>query len=177
MNLVAHYFKGGSNKVYLVSLKREGASFLVVAKWGRVNSKLQSQVKGTFDTYKRAFSEAGVLFRTKTVKGYEHIESRFYSGTLKMGNTWLREYLEEDVDWSDSYDSPAASRKPMIPVTVVPRDTREFEVECLMNTGLEDSFDEGLTFVAERHSDPDMLWVWDKCAERKACFADRFKVV
>lgn len=54
---------------------------------------------------------------------------------------------------------------------------RDFEVVCLNSLGMEDSFDEGIEYVAERHADKNMIYVWDRAAKKQECFKDRFKTV
>lgn len=52
---------------------------------------------------------------------------------------------------------------------------RDWEVVCVNAAGMEDSFDEGATYVAERHPEDDMVYVWDRNGEKRECFSERFK--
>jgi predicted DNA-binding WGR domain protein len=52
---------------------------------------------------------------------------------------------------------------------------KDFEVICVDNTGMEDSFDEGVEYVAEPHAEEGMIYVWDRNAQKRECFAERFK--
>lgn len=52
---------------------------------------------------------------------------------------------------------------------------RDWEVECVNAVGLEESFDEGMTYIAERHAEEGMIYVWDRKGEKVECFEERFK--
>lgn len=52
---------------------------------------------------------------------------------------------------------------------------RDFEVVCVNNLGLEEYFDEGVTYIAESHSEKDYIYVWDRGAKKQEVFAERFK--
>ena len=52
---------------------------------------------------------------------------------------------------------------------------RDWEVECVNAVGMEDRFDEGVTYVAERHVEKDMICVWDRYGQKQECFSERFK--
>lgn len=49
------------------------------------------------------------------------------------------------------------------------------ELTCTDNTGMEEHFDRGVTYLAEGHENIDMLWVYDKLGRRIEVFADRFE--
>ena len=51
------------------------------------------------------------------------------------------------------------------------------EVTCLNNTGMEDHFDVGITYVFEEHpDDEDMLWVTNKLGQRQEVLKERFQM-
>jgi len=52
---------------------------------------------------------------------------------------------------------------------------KDYEVVCVNNLGMEDSFDEEVTYVAEKHPDSDMIYVYDRNGEKRECFKERFK--
>jgi ribosomal protein L7/L12 len=91
---------------------------------------------------------------------------------LREGKKFVND-VEQDV-MKDKRKAEAKERK-------VKREAengaRDWEVICVNSTGMEDSFDEGTTYVAEKHADPDMLWVWDRNAKKRECFAERFEKV
>jgi len=53
----------------------------------------------------------------------------------------------------------------------------DFEVECVDATGIEEIFDEGMTYIAEPHTDSSMLYVYDRNGQKRECFRERFKRV
>ena len=53
----------------------------------------------------------------------------------------------------------------------------DFEVECLDDTGMEEHFDTGLTYMAEAHTDKDLLWVYDRYGQRGEFGNFRFRRV
>jgi predicted DNA-binding WGR domain protein len=182
MNLVAHYNKGNSDKVYIVSIIVKDGFPNVIAQWGRVGSSLQSQFKYKASTLDRAEVLAKDLFRSKLNKGYVDIDSPSYLGELKMNPTlkvWLRPYLAPDAANSTFLNPQPASvvsPSPVKPVQEV-KLVQDFEVECINNLGLEDKFDVGVTYVAEHHDDKDLYWVYDKLGEKQSVFVERFKKV
>jgi len=53
-----------------------------------------------------------------------------------------------------------------------------FEVECIDNSGKEEEFDIGVTYIAKNHADKtnsDMIIVFDKFGQEQECFKNRFK--
>ena len=231
---VAHYSKGNSDKVYAVSIVPRGSEFQVIARWGKIWKSPQSQTKGTFSSKITADTEAARIFRTKTKKGYQDIESSAYTGPLAMDTAWLKSSY--DIGPSSAPDpSPQAvsatslsdevykvtkdllirgqrikavktvrgalncdlaTGKEVVAdvektITKAERDAyiktleaereayeeRDFEVVCQDNLGIEDGFDEGVTYVAEPHNEDDLIWVWDRNAVKRECFAERFKQV
>ena len=49
------------------------------------------------------------------------------------------------------------------------------EVVCVSNLGIEDGFDEGITYVAEDHEDDEMIYVYDRNGEKRELLAERFE--
>lgn len=80
---------------------------------------------------------------------------------LEPAKEYIDEILEPRVKASKSM-APKAGEK-------------DFEVICVNNLGMEESFDEGVTYVAEPHSDKDYIYVWDRHAIKQEVFSERFK--
>lgn len=53
----------------------------------------------------------------------------------------------------------------------------DFEVLCIDATGEEYRFDENMTYLAESHSDPEMVWVYDRFGQRGEFGMFRFEKV
>jgi hypothetical protein len=53
----------------------------------------------------------------------------------------------------------------------------DFEVECQDNTGVEEHFDAGLKYLAEQHTDKDLVWVYDRYGNKGEYGLFRFKRV
>ena len=68
--------------------------------------------------------------------------------------------------------------------TMIPNDipghmtrNKEFEVRCLNAFGLEQHFDEGLTYIANSHPiEVDMIRVFDRFGSSLECMANRFEM-
>lgn len=71
-----------------------------------------------------------------------------------------------DPDWDDN----------LIKVAETMKVTSLDEVVCVNNTGIEDKFDLGVTYVFEEHADEDMLWVTDKFGQRRESLKERFQM-
>jgi len=71
-----------------------------------------------------------------------------------------------DPDWDDN----------LIKAAETMRSTPLDEVVCVNNTGMEDKFDLGVTYVFEAHDDADMLWVTDKAGQRRESLKERFQM-
>ena len=50
-----------------------------------------------------------------------------------------------------------------------------FEIVIADASGMEDHFDEGITYVAEEHEEADMVWVYDRFGRKIEVFEDRIK--
>ena len=81
---------------------------------------------------------------------------------LQPAKEFIEEYIEPEVKAEKSM-APAPGE-------------RDFEVVCVNNLGMEDSFDEGVTYVAEPHPEDGMIFVWDRAAVKQELFKERFKV-
>jgi hypothetical protein len=181
-NMVAHCREGTSDKVYIVSVvKGSGVNpFKVVAKAGRIWKTMTTYPKGVYFREAAAMSVANKIFQSKLNKGYENIESPNYSrihghAPLKMSDSWLSGYLESDGDEVVGIiEEP--DPEPVPPEAASERG-RDWEVVCVNVLGMEDKFDEGATYVAERHAEPDMIFVWDRMGQKQEVFSERFEEV
>ena len=103
-----------------------------------------------------------------------------------------RDAVSDDVQWAEGCDPemytdedgdlvagnnkyPFWQKKPGedITVRIVQPDNI---VECVNNAGMEDQFDQGVEYIFEGKPG-EMITVFDKCGEKRECFADRFKVI
>ena len=180
-NRAAHYQGGGSDKVYVVSIRRRQGKFEVVARWGRRGGSFQEQVKSTYVSEVGADSAASEVFSTKIVKGYQDIERAGYMGPVTMSSLKSEGWLETE----DGKASGTAA-KPTPKVTPAPvketeatildglPDGKEFVVVCVNNAGVEDRFDCNVQYVAEVHPAKEMLFVFDKFGKRDEFFSERF---
>jgi hypothetical protein len=50
------------------------------------------------------------------------------------------------------------------------------EAVCVNNTGMQDSFDVGVTYIFDKHEEEDMLWVTDNLGTRREVLKERFKL-
>jgi hypothetical protein len=195
---IGHCQDGSSDKIYIASIVPENDVFRVVGFGGRVGKQLRKYDKGVYSSIDRAVRYRDELFVSKLKKGYQDIENqnltlscRRYYGDLS------KESLEQNYgyhipppfesvtineltlpaqgfkDWdlaSQSYvfDESGESDEAKLETS------KDWEVKCLNNIGMEDSFNEDVTYIAERHQDDDMIFVWDKNGEKKECFKERF---
>ena len=49
------------------------------------------------------------------------------------------------------------------------------EIICINNAGMEESFDQGISYIVESHPDHDMVWAYDKFGVKQEVFAERFE--
>lgn len=177
-NLVAHCQMGSSDKLYMACIRVEGGTgqFTVIGKWGRRGTaNLQQQVKLQTGNEAAARAEQRRLFEAKLKKGYIDITSPAYSGPLTMHSPDVVRNLEGP---GNTPVAPKPKKKvPSVakPAPVAPQ--TEIIVECIDNAGLEEWFDMGIEYVGEVHSDPALVWVYDKVGEKQECFKERFKKV
>jgi len=183
LNKICHYRGGSSNKTYLVYvIKVTDGEYRVGGKWGRTGTALHQQIKHVTQTFQEAQDKALQLFRSKIKKGYQNIEDPDYDGPLTFAR--MSEYLEHDIEAeqdSDETDNNEAvvdgavlsGRKPV----PVPQNGEDIVVMCLDNTGMEDNFSSGVTYVVENEIDEEMFVVSDKRGREIECYRDRFRVV
>ncbi len=168
-NLIGHFCSTASNsdKVYMSCVRcNEDGSFTVIGKYGRRGRRLQQQVKMTTEFEALAHEEQFELFQSKLRKGYVDIDSDDYSGPVTRQTPCVLDNLEDEGAELDSskFDpdpGPAAW-------------TDEGELVCADALGMEDSFDEGITYVVEPHDEPYMIWVYDRYAKKVECMRERF---
>ncbi len=171
MNLVAHFKEGTSDKVYIVSVYKDGSSYPVRARWGRRNGTMQEMVKSRHDTMTSAEVAARRLFREKTDKGYEDITGSNYHNGLKMTDPWLVKNLHSAATSTSATAAAPAAPTPPKPAPSAPR---EAELFCMDATGMEAEFDEGLEYVTITHDDPQMIWAFDRNGVKVEKFRCRF---
>jgi predicted DNA-binding WGR domain protein len=139
---------------------RSKGKYKVICRWGRNGKNMTSQLKHGDVSQAEANMLAKALVRDKELRGYVNIENPEYSGNLSVDMPWLRKIIgcgkEEGSSTSIS---------------------DEIEVRCLNASGVEDYFDEGMTYISEGHTDAEMLWVYDRNGKKQECFSDRFVVV
>lgn len=170
---VCHYEDGGSDKVYIVSVRKgKKGEWQVIGQWGRRGKNLRSQVKGEYLSRTSAHRQQDVFFRERLKKGYVDIKDQAYFGLLSMSDSWLQQFL-----WSDEKED---AQEPLVvvdphPDPHPPAPDLMFEVVCANNLGVEDVFDQGIEYMAEKHNELGMLWVYDKFGKRREMFAERFK--
>jgi predicted DNA-binding WGR domain protein len=179
-NLIAHYQDASSDKVYIASVRRnKGGNWEVVGAWGRRGKNMSQQIKLTTKSRARAHMEQNKLFNAKTKKGYRDVRSAMYNGPLRTDAAWMSPYLAPEGDPDEEVREPP--QEPQVPTSTDPiakvKDGEMFEVVCQNNTGYEAFFDRGIEYMAEKHRDDQMLWVYDKFAEKQEMFRERFEIV
>ena len=175
-NLVSHAQEGTADKIYMYCIRElPGGTFQVVGKWGRRGRVPKEQVKAAFNNESDAMAEARSLHadRVRDHKdNYVDIEDPDYVGPLTRESSDVRDYFEPEGTTSPVSDPPPST---------APED-RDFEagdeiiVTCIDNTGIEEGFDAGQEYVAEKHEDDDMIYVYDRFGEKQGCFCERFVV-
>ena len=188
-NLVAHCNRGSADKIYMACVRNaKNASgetvWQTLGKWGRRGKHLSVQVKLTTHSEDAARAEQQNLFRDKCSEGYVDIESSAYHGSCRMSDSYIRDNLEGDsvavrAD-AEKEDEPDVLKIEVIkswekPAPSPPDEPEESEMVCRDNSGMVEQFDEGVTYVCERHADKTMLWVYDKFGEKREVFRERFK--
>jgi len=83
------------------------------------------------------------------------------------GEKQAEDYIKKAIDEMTPKAKP-------VPNTPDPN-TKDWEVTCINALGMEDGFDEGMTYIAEAHADDDMVYVWDRNGEKRECFKERFE--
>jgi hypothetical protein len=185
-NRAAHFQKGTSDKVYVVSIRENSAGrWEVVAKWGKRRTSPQSQqVKSTHSSRASAEMAAQEVFGKKIWKSknpYTDIDSSSYSGpctrsSLRSG--WFEAEIEQKEATAKPMPkpTPAPAPAPVAPVKDPTESMHEFVVVCVDNAGCEDRFDEDVQYVAETHPEGDLYYVYDKNGKKDEWFKDRFKL-
>jgi hypothetical protein len=198
VNRVGHCEAGTSNKVYIASIVREQDTsgtviYTVVGKGSAVFKNMRTYRKGSYYKLENAIEARDDLFDAKiykSSKAYIDIESAEYNGTLSMTSTsWLKSNLEPDLnqnmeiedDGADAFQEAEVNAEVEEYVAESKSESKskakakDWEVICVNNLGMEDSFDEGVEYIAEKHSESDMIYVWDKQNVKVECFTERFK--
>lgn len=181
-NLIAHYQVGSSDKVYLACVRQVETSWEVIGKYGRRGRNLRIQVKASGLDEMIARREQKKLFRSKLKRGYKDVEEDLdYDGPVtrtvvaaflepEERNLEIDDKLVEKLEgWTedDTFSKESESNSKL-----------EVEVECVNSAGIEDRFDVGISYVAERrHSDPGMVYVYDKFGNGDKFFSDRFREI
>jgi len=158
MNLVAHYEEGTSDKIYMACIRANAdGTYTVLGKWGRNGRTLSSMVKLTTRDAFMAKNAQDNLFAEKMAKGYVDIDSAAYRGSVTRNDPCVRESMELEAN------DPAPEQKAFGDVAV-----------CVDNTGIEDKFDEGIEYLCEPHKNSDMLYVYDRFAQKQEYMKNRF---
>lgn len=191
-NLIAHCNTGGSDKVYMVCIRRDNqGNFIVLGKWGRRGKTLSSGIKLQTQSETAAVLQQKNIFANELKKGYVDIDSPNYSGPVSRQSDGVKNALEPEEnfaitpcptcgqDMTDTVNGVPSCRRcalermkknaPEIPVQTV-----EDTVYCVNNLGIEDRFDEGIEYVCEAHKDKLMVYVYDKMGRRDEYFKERF---
>jgi len=190
-NMVAHFEGGTSDKVYIASVRLDGGrGWTVIGKFGRRGKTMQASVKLSGASEAEARAEQAALFGAKLRAGYKDIQSAAYRGPVSMAD--VRAYLEPEVGQAAGPAAGTATKRDDVAEKAAAlkaeKEAREAKAAkaddlegmvavCLDNNGLVEGFDVGVEYVFEPHADKEMLWVYDRFGERKACFRERFKLV
>jgi len=192
-NRVCHEKGGSSDKVYITSIERIfSGEYRVVGKYGKCHGNIKTSDKGTYRTPQSADAAADEIHHKRCSDGqknYTDIENSSYRHGLKMNTPWLKSHLSPSLDEETVAKARVAAPKPKPAPKFKELDGTGtitvtggfdfkvhggFEVICTNNIGLETSFDRDIEYLAEKHDDSEMLWVYDKLGKRVAVFAERF---
>lgn len=185
LNKVGHCKQGNSDKVYIAcivpSTDANGLPvYNVVGKASRIYKRMKIYHKGSFSSLMDAAQARDEIFFSKVKKGYVDIETSSYNGQLDHDDKWLLENVEPDPLFNSAFDqnedevTPELEEESQIPSHNGFDDEDDFEVLCINAVGMEDSFDFEITYIAEKHAEDDMIYVWDRNGEKKECFLERF---
>lgn len=191
-NRVAHFESGTSDKVYMACVRevvtaKGEKSYEVLGKWGRRGKKFSSQVKGSFESMQVAMASADDLFRGKLAEGYVDIESGSYRGSLTLNEPEVLRNLESESDVKSAWTPVPKKAKPE-PEPML--DPRTMVAVCVDNSGMEDRFDVGTSYVFEtvqlakkgretaaQPAKKGMVWVFDKLGKSDEYLLERFRFV
>lgn len=176
---IGHCQEGTSDKVYVVRVlpSLNGTMFGVRALAGRRNGTLRQYYKGSFPNERAAQLYAAKVFAEKTQKSkkpYVDIADPNYEGPLTLTDSWLS--AATGCDWMEY---PASSSDNEAPTEdIQPSDdantAQDWEVICMNASGMEDSFEEGVVYLAEAHPGEGFLYVWDDLGNKRECLEERF---
>jgi len=181
-NKVAHFQKGSSDKVYIVSVHRVVNGFEVIGKWGRRGKRLTQQSKGVFQSDRVAARVMCDQFHEKIRKGYVDVTSGMYSsGAVSFKSLYIAQYLSDptkpfNASAALTQKIPISQAKKMLGV----QDKNEGsdfadEMVCVDNEGMEDDFDKDVSYVVEKGPDKDgFIVVRNKFGHSKRVFKSRF---
>jgi predicted DNA-binding WGR domain protein len=172
-NLIAHCESGSSDKIYMSCIRENpDGTFSTLAKWGRRGKTLQQTFKLTNVTETQAYAEQKKVFDQKLKGGYVDIDDSSYNGPVTT--LTVKDFLEED----NGATAPKPKAKPKKVTTPKPKPVVQKEgiALCVNNAGMEDKFDQDIEYVFEAHSDPTMIYVYDKLGKKGEFFSDRFEV-
>lgn len=173
-NIILHYEAGTSDKVYIVSVVKKSSGYQVVTKWGRRGREnLNSQVKGTFPDELAARYLQGEIVNEKIGKGYQDIESSSYRGSVRTSDLDIIDNLEKDdgITLMEVFNEEAREKNRTL--------KGETEMVCVDNSGIEDGFDRGVTYICEPHSEPtvrlSVMSAYDKLGNKRDVLLERFE--
>ena len=190
-NMIAHYKGGGSDKVYLACVRENpDGTWSVIGKYGRRGRNLQSQVKASGVDEFTARNEQRKLFQSKlNKKFYKDVEEDpAYDGTVRRVDTALQPHLEPEISGASKAcrpplrewvrgTPPKKTPPKKAPPKKGPHPSEDVEVKCVDDSGIDDRFDLGISYIAETHVDADMIWVFDKLGNKGEFFKNRFQKV
>jgi len=167
----AHCSFGSSDKIYLVVVEEQTSiNYDVIVEWGRRRPHpQQSKIYASGISKTLAIEIASQKFREKILKHYVDIDRNYYAGPVTWD--WLRDtawYTHGDLVEVSAMAGRVKSKPEKVEIGT------EFVVVCKNAVGVEDHFSEGSEYVAENHSDKEMLWVIDRLGRKDEWFAERF---
>jgi len=190
-NLVAHYSAGTSDKVYMACIRchvvnvvnnglQQTKKYSVLGKWGRRGKKLSSQVKWTGDDLHDARIQQGELFRDKLSEGYADIDSASYRGPVTRNDREIAENMEAGIDGKSSVQNKPEKKTSLENERVLDPTTQV--AVCVDNSGMEDRFDIGTSYVFELAKGrteriKGMVKVYDKTGQADEYMAERFRFI
>jgi predicted DNA-binding WGR domain protein len=180
-NFIAHFYRGTSDKIYMACIRIEELAntvkFVVIGKWGRRGQTLKSQVKWSGNDRVAAVHAQIELFESKLKEGYVDINSFSYNDSVNYNSPYITESLELNQNKFQPEKSKPEKSKPVKKIPL--ESNRMFSsgdvVVCINNAGIEDKFDLGIDYICEKHSDSQMIYVYDKNGVKGEFFVDRFK--
>lgn len=188
-NMIAHYQGGGSDKVYIASIRQQAnGEYAVIGKFGRRGGNMQVQIKGTYSTLGGAQNAMQILFNEKLNKGYRNIENGGYKGPVTVGSvtgsleaepgvTNTTPVDQDQVDIEEAAKNSTQVQQELTKSRSAKIPAATFRVVCINNLGIEDRFDLDAEYEAKAAKKDEMLMVTDMHGKKDEYFAERFSKV